>query len=87
MRRDYVFVTATSTLAERTVVLKMRVGTSNIFSQLKTVNSPMVRHVHGTTFYHKGPLPEIPAAVHKLTVRRREEGTGCGLMISKGCST
>ncbi|MGY4600318.1 DNA ligase D [Bradyrhizobium sp. GM22.5] len=25
----------------------------------------LVRHVHGTTFYHKGPLPkDIPAAVH-----------------------
>ncbi|TIO92132.1 MAG: DNA ligase D, partial [Mesorhizobium sp.] len=25
----------------------------------------LVRHAFGATFYHKGPLPEIPAAVHQ----------------------
>src|SRR5262249_40320255 len=31
----------------------------------------LVRHVHDATFYHKGPLPEIPPAVHRLTVQKR----------------
>lgn len=33
----------------------------------------LVRHVHGTTFYHKGPLPEdIPESVHQLRIQKRE---------------
>jgi DNA primase len=37
--------------------------------------------VHGTTFYHKGPLPEIPPAVHRLTVQKREGGEGTRLWV------
>jgi bifunctional non-homologous end joining protein LigD len=39
----------------------------------------LVRHVQGTTFYHKGPLPEIPPTVHRLTVQKREGGEGTRL--------
>jgi bifunctional non-homologous end joining protein LigD len=41
----------------------------------------LVRHVHGTTFYHKGPLPETSPAVHRLTLRKREGGEGTRLWI------
>jgi bifunctional non-homologous end joining protein LigD len=42
----------------------------------------LVRHVHGTTFYHKGPLPkDIPAAVHQLRVQKREGGEGTRLWV------
>jgi bifunctional non-homologous end joining protein LigD len=42
----------------------------------------LVRHVHGTTFYHKGPLPkDIPGAVHKLRIQKREGGEGTRLWI------
>jgi bifunctional non-homologous end joining protein LigD len=42
----------------------------------------LVRHVHGTTFYHKGPLPkDIPAAVHQLKIDKREGGKGTRLWI------
>ncbi|MGY4624496.1 DNA ligase D [Bradyrhizobium sp. USDA 4486] len=42
----------------------------------------LVRHVHGTTFYHKGPLPrDIPAAVHQLRIRKREGGEGTRLWV------
>ena len=42
----------------------------------------MVRHVHGTTFYHKGPLPkQLPAAVHQLRIRKREGGEGTRLWV------
>jgi bifunctional non-homologous end joining protein LigD len=42
----------------------------------------LVRHVHGTTFYHKGPLPkEIPPAVHQLRVQKREGGEGTRLWV------
>src|SRR3954464_737979 len=42
----------------------------------------LVRHVHGTTFYHKGPLPkDIPAAVHQLRVQKREGGQGTRLWV------
>src|SRR5437764_7442495 len=35
----------------------------------------LVRHVHGTTFYHKGPLTkDIPPAVHQLRIKKREGG-------------
>jgi bifunctional non-homologous end joining protein LigD len=40
-----------------------------------------VRHVHGTTFYHMGPLPEIPSAVHQLTIEKREGGQGTRLWV------
>jgi bifunctional non-homologous end joining protein LigD len=42
----------------------------------------LVRHVHGTTFYHKGPLPKhIPAAIHQLRVQKREGGEGTRLWV------
>jgi bifunctional non-homologous end joining protein LigD len=42
----------------------------------------LVRHVHGTTFYHKGPLPkDIPSCVHQLRLRKREGGEGTRLWI------
>src|SRR4051812_11252088 len=42
----------------------------------------LVRHIHGTTFYHKGPLPkQIPVAVHQLRVQKREGGEGTRLWI------
>ncbi|UPJ82417.1 DNA ligase D [Bradyrhizobium sp. 183] len=42
----------------------------------------LVRHVQGTTFYHKGPLPkDIPAAVHQLRIQKREGGQGTRLWV------
>jgi bifunctional non-homologous end joining protein LigD len=42
----------------------------------------LVRHVHGTTFYHKGPLPkDIPEAVHHLRIEKREGGEGTRLWV------
>lgn len=42
----------------------------------------LVRHVHGTTFYHKGPLPKnIPSSVHQLRIRKREGGEGTRLWV------
>ncbi|MCK1616580.1 DNA ligase D [Bradyrhizobium sp. 159] len=42
----------------------------------------LVRHVHGTTFYHKGSLPkDIPAAVHQLRIQKREGGQGTRLWV------
>jgi bifunctional non-homologous end joining protein LigD len=42
----------------------------------------LVRHVHGTTFYHKGKLPkDIPAAVHQLKIEKREGGQGTRLWV------
>lgn len=42
----------------------------------------LVRHIHGATFYHKGPLPnDIPAAVHQLRIEKREGGEGVRLWI------
>ncbi|QQO12569.1 DNA ligase D [Bradyrhizobium diazoefficiens] len=42
----------------------------------------LVRHVHGTTFYHKGPLPkDIPEAVHQLRIEKREGGLGTRLWV------
>ena len=42
----------------------------------------LVRHVHGTTFYHKGPLPkDIPRSVHQLHLRKREGGEGTRLWV------
>src|SRR3954452_25099804 len=42
----------------------------------------LVRHVHGTTFYHKGPLPKnIPKAVHQLRIQKREGGEGTRLWV------
>lgn len=42
----------------------------------------LVRHVHGTTFYHKGPLPKgIPESVHQLRIQKREGGQGTRLWV------
>ncbi len=42
----------------------------------------LVRHVHGTTFYHKGTLPKnIPNAVHLLRIEKREGGAGTRLWV------
>lgn len=42
----------------------------------------LVRHVHGTTFYHKGALPrDIPNSVHQLHLRKREGGEGTRLWV------
>jgi bifunctional non-homologous end joining protein LigD len=42
----------------------------------------LVRHVHGTTFYHKGNLPKnIPEAVHRLRIEKREGGAGTRLWV------
>lgn len=42
----------------------------------------LVRHVHGTTFYHKGPLPkDIPESVHQLRIQKREGGQGTRLWV------
>jgi bifunctional non-homologous end joining protein LigD len=42
----------------------------------------LVRHVNGTTFYHKGPLPDVPPAVHRLIVQKREGGEGTRLWVN-----
>ncbi|MDK1386478.1 DNA ligase D [Sinorhizobium sp. 8-89] len=41
----------------------------------------LVRHIHGTTFYHKGPLPPIPPEVHQLRIEKREGGEGVRLWV------
>jgi bifunctional non-homologous end joining protein LigD len=41
----------------------------------------LVRHVKGTTFYHMGPLPEIPPAVKQMRLEKRKGGTGTRLWV------
>ncbi|MBZ9852043.1 DNA ligase D [Mesorhizobium sp. CA14] len=41
----------------------------------------LVRHAFGATFYHKGPLPPIPASVHQLRVQKREGGEGVRVWV------
>ena len=41
----------------------------------------LVRHVGRTVFYHKGPLPDVPEAVHQLTITKREGGEGVRLWV------
>jgi bifunctional non-homologous end joining protein LigD len=41
----------------------------------------LVRHTHGTTFYHKGRLPPIPKSVHQFKIAKREGGEGVRLWI------
>jgi bifunctional non-homologous end joining protein LigD len=41
----------------------------------------LVRSVHGTTFYHRGPLPAVPPSVHKLALRKREGGEGMRIWV------
>jgi bifunctional non-homologous end joining protein LigD len=41
----------------------------------------LVRHVRGTTFYHRGPLPPLPSSVHQLKLHKREGGEGIRLWV------
>jgi bifunctional non-homologous end joining protein LigD len=41
----------------------------------------LVRHVKGVTFYHLGPLPEIPPAVKQLGLEKRKGGSGTRLWV------
>lgn len=41
----------------------------------------LVRRVGHTIFYHKGPLPPVPASVHQLRIRKREGGQGTRLWV------
>ena len=41
----------------------------------------LVRHVRGTTFYHKGQLPPVTEAVHSLSIEKREGGEGARLWV------
>lgn len=41
----------------------------------------LVRHLHETTFYHKGPLPPLPPSVHALQIAKREGGTGIRVWV------
>jgi bifunctional non-homologous end joining protein LigD len=41
----------------------------------------LVRHTHGITFYHMGPLPEIPAAVHQFRMKKRGGGEGVRVWV------
>ncbi|CDX39568.1 DNA ligase D [Mesorhizobium plurifarium] len=41
----------------------------------------LVRHAYGATFYHKGPLPPIPASVHQLRMQKREGGEGVRVWV------
>ena len=41
----------------------------------------LVRHMHGTTFYHKGRLPPIPDSVHQYRIAKREGGEGIRLWV------
>jgi bifunctional non-homologous end joining protein LigD len=44
----------------------------------------LVRRVHGTTFYHKGPLPEkIPNSVHQLHLQKSEGGEATRLWVNR----
>ena len=37
--------------------------------------------MNGVTFFHKGPLPPVPASVHHLRIEKREGGEGVRLWI------
>jgi bifunctional non-homologous end joining protein LigD len=41
----------------------------------------LVRHTRGTIFYHKGPLPPVPDAVHQLRIEKREGGEGVRVWV------
>jgi bifunctional non-homologous end joining protein LigD len=41
----------------------------------------LVLHRRGTTYYHKGPLPPVPASVGQLRIEKREGGEGVRLWI------
>jgi len=41
----------------------------------------LVRHVRGTTFYHKGRLPPVAEGVNQVLIEKREGGTGTRLWV------
>jgi bifunctional non-homologous end joining protein LigD len=41
----------------------------------------LVRHTRGTTFYHMGPLPPVPASVRQLRIHKRGGGEGTRLWV------
>jgi bifunctional non-homologous end joining protein LigD len=41
----------------------------------------LVRHAHGISFYHRGPLPPIPPSVHQLRIQKREGGEGVRVWV------
>jgi DNA primase len=41
----------------------------------------LVRHAAGKTFFHQGPLPPVPEAVHQLRVETRAGGEGVRLWV------
>lgn len=41
----------------------------------------LVRHTHGTTFYHKGKLPPVPKSIHQFKIEKREGGEGTRLWV------
>src|SRR5215216_1167926 len=41
----------------------------------------LVRHFEGTTYYHKGPLPPVRRAVHRLRIRKRDGSEGVRLCV------
>jgi bifunctional non-homologous end joining protein LigD len=41
----------------------------------------LVRHTHGITFYHKGPLPPVPASVHQHHIEKRGGGEGVRVWV------
>jgi bifunctional non-homologous end joining protein LigD len=41
----------------------------------------LVRHTRGTTFYHNGPLPPTPEAVHRLQIEKPESAEGVSVWV------
>src|SRR5262249_27544500 len=41
----------------------------------------LVRHAAGKTFFHQGPLPPVPDAVHQLRIETRAGGDGVRLWV------
>jgi bifunctional non-homologous end joining protein LigD len=41
----------------------------------------LVMHRHGTTYFHMGPLPPVPASVRQLRIKKREGGEGVRLWV------
>src|SRR5438309_1921750 len=41
----------------------------------------LVRQTRGTTFYHKGPLPPMPDAVHQVRIEKREGREGVRVWV------
>jgi bifunctional non-homologous end joining protein LigD len=41
----------------------------------------LVRRVGDVVFYHKGPMPPVPEAVHQLRIEKREGGEGVRLWV------